>query len=202
MLVATAWLNTPTKFLYWSVAYGGHCYWIDAVCEFTIWHPRHIHVCKPKFWWSLLTQHVYYSTRTLLTRCCAMCHCNEHIRTPRKETEGKHSTECWDRAVHKCKNIRLRECLSNSSRAETVYDWDGGHAALTVLNLNYTKIKNACNVRKKSFVWYYVAVMYSYWGHRTDTSLCEPLWSILLNCQFNDEAQNDAHIASACMRLF
>jgi len=27
---------------------------------------------------SLLTQHAYYSTRTLLTRCCTMRHCNEH----------------------------------------------------------------------------------------------------------------------------
>jgi len=28
--------------------------------------------------WPSLTQHAYYSTRTLLTRCCTMCHCNVH----------------------------------------------------------------------------------------------------------------------------
>ena len=57
----------PTKFQYWAVAYGGHYYWKCAVCDVTIW--RHIHVCKTMFWWSLLTQHAYYSTRTLLTIC-------------------------------------------------------------------------------------------------------------------------------------
>jgi len=25
--------------------------------------------------------------------------------------------------------------------------------------------------------------MYNYWASRTDTGLCEPLWSIRLNCQ-------------------
>jgi len=31
------------------------------------------------FWRNLLTQHARYSTRTLLTTCCTMCHCNQHI---------------------------------------------------------------------------------------------------------------------------
>jgi len=30
----------PTKLCYWAMAYGGHCYWIYAVCDVTIW--RHI----------------------------------------------------------------------------------------------------------------------------------------------------------------
>ena len=30
---------------------------------------------NPTFWRILLTQHAYYSTRTLLTRYCTMCHC-------------------------------------------------------------------------------------------------------------------------------
>jgi len=47
-----------------------------AVCDVTIW--RDIHICKPTFWWSLLTQHAYYSSRTLLTHCCTTRHCNEH----------------------------------------------------------------------------------------------------------------------------
>ena len=41
-----------------------------------------IHVCKPTFWRSLLTQRAYCSTRTLPTRYCTMCRCNEHISVP------------------------------------------------------------------------------------------------------------------------
>ena len=37
---------------------------------FTFVYQRH--------WRSFLTQQSYYSTSTLLIRCCAMCHCNEH----------------------------------------------------------------------------------------------------------------------------
>jgi len=33
---ATAWLNAPTKFWYGAVAYGGHCYRINSVCDVTI----------------------------------------------------------------------------------------------------------------------------------------------------------------------
>ena len=29
-------------------------------------------------WRNILTQHAYYATRTLFTRCCTMCHCSEH----------------------------------------------------------------------------------------------------------------------------
>jgi len=37
---------------------------------------------------------------------------------------------------------------------------DGGHPGLTVLNLlNYTRIENANKIRKKTFVFYYVAVI-------------------------------------------
>jgi len=53
---------------------------IYAVGDVTIW--RDIHVCKPTVWRSLLTQHAYFPTRTLLTRFCTMCHCNEHISAP------------------------------------------------------------------------------------------------------------------------
>ena len=35
-------LCPPTKFWCWEVAYDGHCYWIYAVCDVTIW--RHIKV--------------------------------------------------------------------------------------------------------------------------------------------------------------
>jgi len=36
-----------------SVAYGGHFYFVSAVCDVTI--KRHIHVSKPTFWRILLT---------------------------------------------------------------------------------------------------------------------------------------------------
>jgi len=46
------------------VEYGGHLYFVCAVCDITI--SCHIHVSKPTFWRSLLTQCAYSSTRTLL----------------------------------------------------------------------------------------------------------------------------------------
>ena len=55
----------------------------------------------------------------------------------------------------------------------------------TVWNLlNYTRLENAHKVRKKASVFYYVNVKCATnWWYRTDTGLCEPLWSIRLNCQ-------------------
>ena len=72
---ATAWLYAPYHSLvlssgvWWSLLLDIHCLWV------TVW--RHIHVCKTTLWRSSLIQHVYHSTRTLLTRCCTMCHCIE-----------------------------------------------------------------------------------------------------------------------------
>ena len=45
---------------------------------------------------------------------------------------------------------------------QKVCGWDGEHLGLTVWNLlNYTRIENAHEVRKKIFVFYYVAVIYT-----------------------------------------
>ena len=78
-----------------------------------------------------------YSTRTLLTRYCAMCHCNEHKlsalqgRTPEKNSSQRYDeavhtvsakisasklkhgsrTQCYANAVHICKTGSLRDCL-------------------------------------------------------------------------------------------
>jgi len=66
---ATAWVYDPLpnssieQDVWWSV--------LLDIYDVTKW--RHIHVCKPLFWRSLLTQHAYYSTCTLLTRCYTMC---------------------------------------------------------------------------------------------------------------------------------
>jgi len=70
--------------------YGGHCYWIYAVCNVTIW--RHVCVCKPTFWRSLLTQSQYYSTCPLLSHCCAMCWWNEHILSALQVTRPEKNT--------------------------------------------------------------------------------------------------------------
>jgi len=40
------------------------------IVTFTFANQRFGEVC--------FTQHAYYSARTILTRCCTMCHCNEH----------------------------------------------------------------------------------------------------------------------------
>ena len=50
-----------------SVAYGGHLYLMCTVGDVTIW--RHIHVSKPTFCRSLLTQYAYSSTRISLNFC-------------------------------------------------------------------------------------------------------------------------------------
>ena len=52
--------------VWWSLLLDIRCLW------------RHIHVCNPTFWPTLLTKHAYYFALTLLTHCCTMCHCNEH----------------------------------------------------------------------------------------------------------------------------
>jgi len=47
-----------------SVAYGGYLHLVCAVCDVIIW--RHIHVFKPTFSRSLLTQYTYSSSRILI----------------------------------------------------------------------------------------------------------------------------------------
>jgi len=57
----------------------------------------------------------------------------------------------------------------NSSRAEKACGWDGGNPGLTPGKLlNYTGIENAHIVRKKAFVFYYVAVICAITGGRVD----------------------------------
>jgi len=67
-----------------------------------------------------------------------------------------------------CANVSL-----NSSRAETVWSWDGGHPGLTVWNfLNYTSIESVHKVRKKTFVFYYVAVICTTTGKTEQIRVC------------------------------
>jgi len=66
-----------------AVAYGGHFYFLSAVCDVII--ARHIPVSKPMFWRSLLTQHAYSSTHTLLISCVITLNIN-YQRIRRKYT--------------------------------------------------------------------------------------------------------------------
>jgi len=80
---------------------------------------------------------------------------------------------------------------------QKVCGWVGGHPGLTVWNkLNYTRIENAHEVRKKIFVFYYVAVIRTITKGRKDTGLCEPLWSIRLKCQLMTKLETK-HILQA-----
>jgi len=54
----------------------------------------------------------------------------------------KHTQRC-DRAVHNCKNIRLRECLDNNSQEEKVCGWDEGRVIFS------TVIDSGCVVIRK-----------------------------------------------------
>jgi len=122
----TAWLDAPQPNSGIAMAYSDHCYWIYVVCDVTIW--RHVHVCKPTLWRSLLTQHAYYSTRTLLTRCCTMCHCNEYklsafqVRRPKQNTALNAKTEQFITA--KLTGNALTPGLRSRSRKESkVFGW-------------------------------------------------------------------------------
>ena len=106
------WKHVLFSKMYLIVAYGAYCYCVRAVCGVTIW--GHIHISKPTFWKSLLTQYAYYSTRTLLIRFCTiLCvtvltlnyHCfNLGYRSKNTQRNG-------GAAIRNCKNIRVRECL-------------------------------------------------------------------------------------------
>jgi len=84
------------------VVHGGHLYLQCAVCDVTIL--RHIHVSKPTFWRSLLTQYAYYSARALFILYVIALNIN-YERSKLGYQRKRHST-LWH-AVHTCKNIRL-----------------------------------------------------------------------------------------------
>jgi len=90
---------------------------------------------------------------------------------------------CAGRAWHT--NLQCANVSSNSTRAEKVCGWDGGHlVGLTVWNLqNYTRIEKAHKIRKKTRFFIMWPFNMQPLGHRTDTGLFGPLWSIHLNCQ-------------------
>jgi len=80
---------------------------------------------------------------------------------------------------------------------QNVLGGDGGHPGLKILN--YTKIENAHKVSKNMFVLLCGCYMYNYWGDRTDTG------AVMINppeLPINDDARNEAHIASTGVRRY
>jgi len=65
--------------------------------------------------------------------------------------------------------------------------------------VNYTGIENARKARKKTFAFYYMAVMYSYCGATEQMRACVSCSDESARTS-NDEARIDAHIASTGVR--
>jgi len=87
-----------------------------------------------------------------------------------------------------CANVSL-----NSTRAVKVCRWDGGHPGLTVWNVLKLHKNWEClwstQENFKTFVFYYVGVICTTTGGRTESGLCEPLRSIRLNCQLKTKLE-------------
>jgi len=81
--------------------------------------------------------------------------------------------------------------------------WDGWHPGLTVWNfLSYTRIENEHEVRKKILIFYNVAVICTITKVKKRHGL---VWAVTINppeMPINDEARNEAHIASTGARLY
>ena len=109
-----SWVTVPVKPLkdvrlqnQKFVAYGGHNYWVCLVCDVTIW--RYICVSKSTCWRILMTQHVVYSTCSLLVWCCTILCVTVLIincRGYKLWYQSKPHSLLWQR--HNYKNIRLR----------------------------------------------------------------------------------------------
>ena len=111
------------------MVYGGHCYWIYAVCDEKIW--RHIHVCKATFWWSLLTQDAYSGTSE-----------QRQGRGPVKEL----------RAMETCKKQKIVTkyvCFYSSTMltSKTITEFIENHS-------NFSWYPNTCNKFVSSQSWY------------------------------------------------
>jgi len=71
-----AWLYAPYQILVlnsgvrWSLLLNIRSLWRHNIATYSRF--------QASIWRGVLIQHAYYATRTLLTRCCTMCHCNEH----------------------------------------------------------------------------------------------------------------------------
>jgi len=134
---ATAWLYAPYQILVLSSG----VLW-SLLLYILCFQRRNMTSCL-RFPTNVLTKFVdaictlQYSTCTLLTRYCAMCHCIEHKlsafqgRTPEKNSSQRYDevvhtvsakisgnklkhwsrTQCYASAVHICKTGRLCDCL-------------------------------------------------------------------------------------------
>ena len=122
-----------------------------VVCDVTI--SCHIHVSKPTFWRSLLTHYAYSSTRTLLI----VCHCTEYklsvLQGSKTHSSLRQSNlQLQNQAAWMSRQIRAVEHRC----AAGVF---GAHPGLEDrILLNHTRIENAHEVRKKTFVFLFLVV--------------------------------------------
>ena len=79
-----------------SVAYGGHLWLVCAVCDVTI--ERNIHVSKPPFWRSSLTQYAYILLHVLFILCVIALNINyqrSKLRCQRKINSTLRHSRSW-----------------------------------------------------------------------------------------------------------
>jgi len=153
-----------------SVAYGGHLHLVCAVYDVTVW--RHIHVSKPTFWRSLLTLGIFFCTHSPYF----ICHWTEYklsalqVRISEENTLNATTQQFITARISGCvlkqgskthsSNLQLQnEAALMSCRIRAVEHrkcaiWLAGAPSglQDRILLNYTRIKNAHEVRKKFFV--------------------------------------------------
>jgi len=137
----------------------------------------------------------YYCTRTLFTCCCRLqCATAMNVnyqRSPKteqfmtakisgnalKQRSRTHSVlRQRSSQLQKYKTAQMSRLIAVDQKA---CDLDGGHPGLTVSNFpNYTRIENAHEVRKKVFVFYYVAVISTITKGKKDTGEGEKRYSV------------------------
>jgi len=158
----------------------------------------------------------YYSTRILFTRCRLQRVTVMNVSYQRSpETEQFITAKIIGNAFQQSRThsvLRQRSAQLQQHKAarmshriavdQNVCGGDGGHPVDSSKFVNYTIIENAHKVRKIIFVFLCGCYMYNCWEDRTDTGLCEPLWSSRLKLPINDEARNEAHIASTGVRRY
>ena len=133
----------------------------------------------------------YYPTRTLFTGCCRL----QCVTVMNINYQRSLKTEQFITAkIQSCANVS-----SHSNRAEKVCGWDVGHPGLTVWNLiNYTRIENAHEVRKKIFVFYYVVVICTITEGKKRYRFVRAVMISPPEMPINDET----HIASTGVRVY
>jgi len=132
---ATAWLYAPYQILVlssgvlWSLLLYIRCFQRHNMTS-CLRLPTNV---LAKFVDAICT--LQYSTRTLLTRYCAMCHCNEHqLSALQGRTSEKNSSQRYDQAAHSVRAKISGNKLKHGSRTpcyvSAVHIWNYKSARL------------------------------------------------------------------------